>query len=190
MGSAALGNTDRVADATDVRRGALLLIDFQEDFLAPSGRMPVDQGQVQPVLGAAQRAVDEAQHNGDLIVKVGNEFRPSDMIGNLFRHHAAMRGSLGAAWDARIDPPGATYVPKWKSDAFCNPDLAALLEDAHVSQVRLAGLYAKACISATAKGAHRRGISVQVIGDATACSSDKSRRLALDKLRRHGIEIV
>jgi nicotinamidase-related amidase len=183
-------HTGCMSDATDHRRRALLLIDFQEDFLAPSGRMPVDQDQVQPVLEAAQHAVDEAQRNGDLIVKIGNEFRPSDVIGNVFRHHAAMKGSPGAAWDGRIDPSGATYVPKWKADAFCNRDLATLLEEAHVYQIRLAGLYAKACVSATAKRAHKAGLSVQVIGDATACSSDKSRQNALDKLRRVGIEVV
>lgn len=179
-----------MADGTLARRGALLLIDFQEDFLAPNGRMPVDQGQVQPVLEAAHRAVDEAQLVEDLIVKIGNEFKPSDKVGNLFRHHAAMKGSHGAAWDGRIDPPGSTYLSKWRADAFCNPDLFALLEKVNVGQVRLAGLYAKACVSATAKGAHRRGLSVQVIGQATACSSDRSRRVALDKLRRMGIVVV
>jgi nicotinamidase-related amidase len=179
-----------MSDPTDHRRTALLLIDFQEDFLDPSGRMPVDQDQVQPVIEAAQQAVDEARRNGDLIVKIGNEFRASDVIGNVFRHHAAMKGSPGAAWDGRIDPSGATYIPKWKADAFCNPDLAILLEDAHVGQLRLAGLYAKACVTATAKKAHQRGLSVQVIGDATACSSGKSRQNALDKLRRIGIEVV
>jgi nicotinamidase-related amidase len=179
-----------MSDATDHGGRALLLIDFQEDFLAPSGRMPVDQDHVQTMIEAAQRAVDEAQRDGDLVVKVGNEFRPRDVIGNLFRHHAAIKGSPGAAWDVRIDPPGATYLPKWKSDAFCNPDLPALLEEAHVGQIRLAGLYAKACVSATAKGARKRGLSVQVIGDATACSSDKSRQDALDKLRHLEIEVV
>lgn len=184
-------NTSRVAETTNpIHRGALLLIDFQEDFLAPSGRMPVDQGQVQPAIKAARLAVDEARYDGDLIVKIGNEFRPSDVIGNLFRHHAAVRGSPGAAWDGRIDPPEATYVSKWRSDAFCNPDLMALLDEARVGQVRLAGLYAKACVSATAKGARKRGLSVQVISDATACSSDKSRQAALDKLRRVGIEVI
>ncbi len=152
--------------------------------------MPVAQGQVRPVIEAARRAVDDAQANGDLIVKIGNEFRPRDVIGNLFRHRAAMKGSPGAAWDGRIDPPGAIYVPKWKSDAFCNPDLATLLEENRVERVRLAGLYAKACVSATALGARTRGLSVQVIGDATACSSDGSRQAALDKLRRRGIEVA
>lgn len=179
-----------MADTTHPRRKALLLIDFQEDFLAPSGRMPVDQGQVQPAIEAARRAVDEARYDGDLIVKIGNEFRPRDVIGNLFRHRAAVKGSLGVAWDGRIDPPEATYVSKWRSDAFCNPDLMALLNEARVGQVRLAGLYTKACVSATAKAAHKRGLSVQVISDATACSSDRTRRAALDKLRRIGIEVI
>ena len=145
---------------------------------------------MQPALAAACRAVDDARDEGDLIVKIGNEFRRSDVIGNLFRHHAAMKESSGAAWDRRIDPPGATSVAKWRADAFCNPTLMALLEEAGVGQVRLAGLYAKACVTATAKGARRRGLSVQVIGDATACSSDRSRRAALDKLRRIGIAVV
>jgi biuret amidohydrolase len=179
-----------MSEPTDQTSRALLLIDFQEDFLAPNGRMPVNEAQVQPVIAAAQRAVDEAQHNGDLIVKIGNEFRPSDVIGNAFRHHAAMQGSQGATWDSRIDPPGATYLPKWRSNAFCNPDLTTLLEEARVGQIRLAGLYAKACVSATAKAAQKRGLSVQVIGEATACSSDNSRRNALRKLRRGGIEVV
>ena len=183
-------HTAQVTDTTKAKRRALLLIDFQEDFLASEGRMPVDQGQVQPAIEAARRTVGEARDQGDLIVKVGNEFRQRDVIGNLFRHHAAMKGSVGAAWDGRIDPSEAIYVPKWRSDAFCNPELMALLEEERVGQVRLTGLYAKACITATAKGARKRGLSVQVIGNATACSSEKSRQAALDKLRRIGIEVL
>ena len=152
--------------------------------------MPVDQRQVGPAIDAARRAVGGALRDGDLIVKIGNEFRSSAVIANVFRHHAAMEGSPGSAWDGRIDPPGATYLSKWRSNAFCNPDLASLLEGANVSCVRLAGLYAKACVSATAKAARRRGFVVEVIGDATACGSDQSRRRALEKLRRNGIGVI
>jgi nicotinamidase-related amidase len=179
-----------VSSEGDRSRGALLLVDFQRDFLAPDGRMPVDRDQVEPLLAAARRQVEMAEADGDLIVKIGNEFRSSDLIGNLFRHHASMQGSAGSAWDGRIDPPGAAYVAKWKSNAFCNPELGAALAEAQVDRVRLAGLYTKACISATAKAAVGRGLSVQVIAEATACSSDKSRRMALDTLRRMGIDIV
>jgi len=179
-----------MAEPSDATRRALLLIDFQRDFLAPNGRMAVHQGQVDSLIQAAQKAIDEAQARGDLIVKIGNEYPRHDVVGNLFRHHAAIKGSDGAAWDGRVDAAGATYLPKWRSDAFCNPALAALLAEHDVSEVRLAGLYAKACVSATAKSARRRGLSVQVIADATACSSDESRAAALGKLRNLDVEVV
>jgi nicotinamidase-related amidase len=188
--SGAERHTDPVTEGGSGTRGALLLIDFQEDFLAPNGRMPVDQSQIASLLAAAQTLVEAAQASGDLIVKIGNEYRSSDLIGNLFRHHASMKGSVGSAWDGRIDPPGAAYFPKWKSNAFCNAALAAALSGARVDRVRLAGVYTKACVSATAKAARRQGLSVQVIGEATACSSDASRQTALDKLRRAGIDVV
>jgi nicotinamidase-related amidase len=179
-----------MANEDENKHGALLLIDFQEDFLDPNGRMPVDQSQVSTLLAATQQAVDEARVRGDLIIKIGNEFRPKDLVGNLFRHHASIKGSPGASWDSRLDPPTATYIPKWKSNAFSNPELAALLENAQVGHLRIAGLYARACVSATAKAAIGRGLSVQVIGDATACRSNKTRQIALDKLRRIGVDVV
>jgi nicotinamidase-related amidase len=171
-------------------RRALLLIDFQADFLDTRGRMPVNLGHVQPLITATRRAINEARLVDDLIVKLANEFRPKDVIGNLIRHHAAIQGSPGTIWDRRVDPPGALYIAKWEANAFCNPELVTLLEDAHVSEVCLAGLYARACVTATAKSAHQRGFAVRVIGDATACRSDRSRRRALDRLRRAGIEVL
>jgi len=38
-------------------RKALLLVDFQRDFLREGGRMPVARHQIRPVLAAANRAV-------------------------------------------------------------------------------------------------------------------------------------
>jgi nicotinamidase-related amidase len=61
-------------DAAHPRR-ALLLVDFQQDFLADDGRMPVARDQIGPVLAAARAAISQAQRDGDLIVKIGNEFR-------------------------------------------------------------------------------------------------------------------
>jgi nicotinamidase-related amidase len=82
--------------------GALLLIDFQDDFLSDSGRMPVARNQVSAVIAAANAAIDQSQVAGDLILKIGNEFRPSDVVGNAVRHHAAIAGSPGSKWDPRV----------------------------------------------------------------------------------------
>jgi hypothetical protein len=111
-----------VANTDDtVTRRALFLIDFQYDFLSDDGNMPVDRGQVQAVVQAARFAIGRAQGAGDLIIKIGNEFRPSDIVGNALRHRAAIAGSPGADWDPRVDPEDSVYVAKWKSNAFCNP---------------------------------------------------------------------
>ena len=54
----------RARDMTELRAApsqrALLLIDLQDDFLHPYGRMPVCPAQVAPVLAAAGRAAAEA----------------------------------------------------------------------------------------------------------------------------------
>jgi len=173
----------------DTRR-ALLLIDFQQDFLDDDGRMPVARNQVAPVLAATRAAIGQAQRDGELIVKIGNEFRPRDWVGNLLRRHAAVAGSAGTRWDVRADVPGAAYLPKWKSDAFCNPRLQQLLASHGIEQVVLAGLYAGACVTATAKGAMAMGLRVIVLPDAVACRSDSSRQAALEHLVRLGVGLT
>ncbi len=166
---------------------ALLLIDFQCDFLADDGRMPVARDQVEPVLKATRAAVDRAKVRGDLVVLVGNEYKRRDFIGNVLRHHAAVAGSTGAKWDSRFEVDGATYIPKWKSDAFCNPSLRKILIDHGIKRVALAGLFAKACVSATAKSAKAQGFEVFLVQDAIACGSESSRATALERLNNIGI---
>ena len=176
-------------DRSDQRR-ALLLIDFQDDFLADSGRMPVARDQVEPVLAVTRAAISQAQARGDLIVQIGNEFKPHDLVGNLMRRGAAISGRPGTRWDPRFAAPGAVYMAKWKSNAFCNPALEKLLREHRIHGVILAGLYANACVTATAKAALTRGFHVHVLGDAVACSSDTSREAALGRLRGGGAQIV
>lgn len=169
---------------------ALLLIDFQRDFLADDGRMPVARNQVEPVLAATRAAVEQARTNGDLIVKIGNEFRRGDRIGNVLRRHAAVAGSTGTTWDSRADAHGAVYLAKWKGSAYCNPVLQELLAREGVGHATLCGLYARACVTATARAALASGLRVSVLRDAVACRSDASREAALRRLARRGVELA
>ena len=169
---------------------ALLLIDFQDDFLADNGRMPVARDQVGPVLAATRAAIAQAQARGDLIVQIGNEFKPHDLAGNLARRGAAIAGRPGTRWDPRFAAPDAVYVAKWKSDAFCNPALEKLLREHRIQEIAVAGLYAGACVAATAKAALARGFAVHVLGDAVACRSDASREAALGRIRGFGAQVI
>ena len=169
---------------------ALLLIDFQQDFLSEQGRMPVARHQAEPVVAAARQALVQAKANDQIIVAIGNEFRPTDWLMNVLRRRAAVSGSPGTQCDDRLPLDGAIYIPKWASSAFSNPDLLQLLRKLHVGRLDLTGLFARACVSATAKDALRNGFEVRVLENAVACASDRSRAAALRRLRRAGAEVA
>lgn len=177
-------------ESEHVSRRALLLIDFQVDFLTREGRLPVELTQVEPVLTSARRAVEEAQKIGDQVIRIGNEFRPTDRLMNFFRRNASIAGSPGAKWDPRLPIEGSAYFPKWAASAFVNPELDGYLKSGGVQEVALCGLQAKACVAATALEALRRGYRTSVLADATACLSDQSRRRALRRLEAKGVQIV
>lgn len=169
---------------------ALLLIDFQRDFLEPEGRLPVRMSQVSPMLAAAGAAITRYRDAGRPVIAIGNEFRPGDWLMNLLRRHASIAGSAGAAWDPRLPLPADTrYFAKWATGAFINPELEPWLREHGIGTLAIAGLKAGACVSATSRQAMARGFRVVLLGDAIACDSDGSRRRALSRLEQRGAEL-
>ena len=182
-------NTPNATTSKAAGRHALMLIDFQYDFLADDGRMAVARNQVPAFIAAAQLAVASARKAGDPIIAIGNEFRRSDRLMNFFRRGASIAGSAGARWDERLPLDEIEYLPKWASSAFINPALEKWLDANNISSLTLTGLQAKACVTATAKEALRRGFRVRILEDAVACVNDKSRRSALARLKQFGVAI-
>ncbi|HZO80620.1 MAG TPA: isochorismatase family cysteine hydrolase [Candidatus Binataceae bacterium] len=169
---------------------ALLVLDLQVDFLEPNGRMPIAREQIAPVLAAANRAIAAAGGSGMAVVYVGNEFTPWDIPGNWFRHGAALRGTPGAALDPRLRRLGAApYFAKRGGDAFANPALVNFVRTGRITRVVLCGVYADACVSATARGALGRGLRVTVLADAVGAASEAARRRALTGLGSAGVGI-
>ena len=168
----------------------LMLIDFQRDFLEPGGKMPVARNQMDPVIEAAASAMAEARHKGWAIVAVGNAFRPEDRLMNLLRRNASIAGTRGAEWDARLPIDGIAYFDKWQTNAFINPAVRTWLHDHDIKTITMAGLFAKACVSATARAAMAEGFEVRILTDAVACGSDRSRVKACHGLARHGATLV
>lgn len=169
---------------------ALLLVDFQRDFLADDGKMPVARNQVPSVLASAQSYIGTARAAGVPIIKIGNEFKRHDLLGNLLRRRAAIGGTDGTAWDIRVDTPEASYIPKWKPSAFCNPTLQEQLCEAGVNEIAIAGLFASACVTATTKAALKSGLTVLLLAGAIACRTDASRRSAFQHLTHLGAKLL
>lgn len=169
---------------------ALLLLDYQRDFLAQDGRLPIAQNQVRSLIEHTKEAIAVAQQQGYLLIMIGNEFRQNQFLSNLFRRRAAMKGSPGATWDERVLVPHASYLPKWKGNAFSNPELRKVLHEQKITTIVLAGVFAKHCIRATANAATTQGFTVQILASAVGCTSDKSKEMALRSLSKRGVTLI
>jgi DNA-binding transcriptional MerR regulator len=102
-------------------------------------------------------------------------------------HYAKL---AGRAVDGKLPLDGIPFFPKWAESAFVNPDLDTWLQERDVKTLALTGLKANACISSTAKEALRRGYRVQILADAVACGSDRSRARALAQLAGKGVTLL
>ncbi len=171
-------------------RTAVLMLDFQVDFLHAAGRLPVAQYQVAGMLEAANRVIRAADSLGLEVVYIGNEFSAWDIPANWFRCNASVAGRPGARLDDRLVVINDRYFPKKRGDAFSNPRLGAFLQSRDVRHVVLAGVYANACVRCTARGALKRGYRVTVLRDAVAAASDAKREAALRKMQRQGVEVA
>jgi nicotinamidase-related amidase len=169
---------------------ALLLLDYQHDFLASDGRLPIAQNQVRSLIEHTREAIAVAQQQGYLLIMIGNEFRKNQFLSNLFRQRSAMKGSPGAIWDERVLVPHARYIPKWKNNAFSNPELSKVLHEQKITTIALAGVFANQCVRATANAATRQGFTVQILASAVGCASDRSKERALRRLSKRGVTLI
>lgn len=169
---------------------AILALDLQRDFLEPKGRLPVAQHQVDELIRTANAVIEDAARRGTPVIYVLNDFPRRAFVANVFRRWAALSGSRGAELDPRVRVEGDLRAQKHAANAFTNPELDGLLRKLGVKHVVILGVFAPACVRATARGALRNGYRVTVVRDAVAAGSDRSRDKALDRLARDGATIA
>jgi nicotinamidase-related amidase len=170
-------------------RTALVLIDFQNDYLRPEGRMAVAQNQVDPMLNAANAMIEAARKNAIDVIYVRDEFSRFEFVRNLLRNDAALRYEAGSALDPRLDGTAGVYFNKEHGDAFSNSEFGSHLEAHNLGNLIIAGVYAGGSAAATALDAIKRGYKVTVISDAIAGSNDEARDKALAELKGAGAQI-
>jgi nicotinamidase-related amidase len=148
-------------------RSCLLLVDLQERLIAA-------MHEPEPVLKNAGILAIAAKRLGIPIV-VSEQYPKG----------------LGAT-DAGLAKLLAPIAPLAKNDFSCTNDagLAERLESLGRDQAVVAGLEAHVCVLQTALGLPHRGFAPFVVADATTSRAPESRRLALERMARDGVEIV
>jgi nicotinamidase-related amidase len=169
---------------------ALLALDLQRDFIQPGGRLPISREQIPSLIAAMNRAIESAARAGQSIVYTFNAYDLLDPS-NLTRNFAALKGSTGSLLDQRVlHVKPSTDIVKRVPDAFSNPRLAPLLAERGVKRLVVGGVYADACVAATARTALARGFRVTILTDGVGAASDAVRDRACASLARRGAKLA
>lgn len=144
----------------DPSRTALVLVDFQREFL--DGGLPLPE--VAPASARALALLSWARERGLHVVFVQ---QIAAGPGPLFA-----QGSTGAELLAGFEPRADEWlVTKPAAGAFTRTDLARRLADRQVDQLIVAGFMTHLAVDSTARDATVLGLRVVVASDATATRS-------------------
>jgi nicotinamidase-related amidase len=171
-------------------RTALVLLNYQRDYLRADGRMPVAQDQVGGMIKATNKMIAAMRRQPLPIIYTLNEFSPFQPFIDVSQNFSAMRFEAGSALDQRINYLGGVYFSNHEWDAFANSQFDEHLQLTGVGRLVLAGPYPERSILDTAREAKRRGYAVTVISDAVASSDAQRRDAAMQALKGAGIEIM
>ena len=168
---------------------ALVLLNYQGDYLRADGRMPVAQDQVGGLIKATNRMIAAMRQRPMPVIYTINEFSPFEPVSDMGQNFSAMRFESGSALDKRINYLGGVYFSNQEWDAFANPQFDKHLQLIGADHLVLAGTYPERSMLETAREAKRRGYTVTVISDAVASSDAQKRDAALQALKDAGVEI-
>ncbi|QCS66405.1 cysteine hydrolase [Achromobacter denitrificans] len=181
----------------DPRSTALIVVDLQNDFLAPGGAY--DRGgavspqaralpaRVAPVaralkarggfVAASQFTLWPDAHGEPMISPHLRQLRP------FLRKGDFAAGSAGQANVAELD--GLVDVSVWKVaySAFFNTQLDWVLRRAGIANVVIAGIVTNGGVASTARDAHMRDYHVSVLADGCAAPTPAMHDAALADLR-------
>ncbi len=185
---------------------ALLLIDFQRDFVEPGGfgeSLGNDVSMLRAALGPARAVLDAARAKGLFVVHTREGHRPdlADVApAKMRRGDPALRigdeGKMGRLLvrgeyghdivDEVVPIPGEPIVDKPGKGAFYATDLDALLHGRGIRSLLVCGVTTEVCVHTTVREANDRGFDCLVIEDAVGSYFPEFQRVALEMIRAQG----
>jgi ureidoacrylate peracid hydrolase len=180
--SAAL--SDRPPEHVPIGRTALLVVDMVNDFLDPTGVMPV--ADPAPVISATRSLVEGGREAGALPIWIGpGHEEPDD---GLFRKRAVhgIRKTWGAQLHAELPVrEGERVVRKRRYSAFFGTDLDLYLREHDIRRVVVAGVALNICVRSTVHDAFFHGYDVWVVRDACQATGPREEESTLYDIATH-----
>lgn len=184
----------------DPRRTALLMVDLQNDFLAPDGAY-ARGGATNPTAAALPERVAPVatalRARGGLVAASQFTLWPqADGEPIVSPHLKALRpflrrgdfapGSAGQALVSLLAPLAQVLVQKVAYSAFFNTQLDWVLRHAGIDTVAICGMVSNGGVASTARDAHVREYRVLVLEDGCAAFSQAVHEASMADLRTVG----
>ncbi len=185
------------------RHTALVVIDMQNDFIAPEGLIGKegrDVSQAQAMALKLPKLLETARAAGVLVVFVRNVYTTENnfYLSDVWLEQAARKRAGGYtripvcsenSWagdfygDVRPSP-GEPIVTKHRYSAFHNTDLDTILRANGIRTVVLTGVVTNVCVETTAREAFVRDYYVVLVKDGTAAYSQADHEMTVQNVDR------
>jgi nicotinamidase-related amidase len=190
----------------EISTTALVMIDFQRDFVYPGGfgeALGNDTTPLLRALPAAERVLKACREAGMFVIHTREGHRPdlSDCppsklvrgrgkttigdVGPMGR--ILVRGELGHDIVEEVYPiEGEPVVDKPGKGAFYATDLDAILKMKGIKQLIVCGVTTEVCVHTSVREANDRGYDSLVLADAVASYFPEFQRVALEMIKAQG----
>ncbi len=194
-------------DRIDPRTTALIVVDMQNDFVAPGA--PLESPAGRAMVPQLQRALTCCREHGIPVIYTAHVHRRGGYDQGLLAHAPAIGrgvalvdGSPGGAIFPEVAPrDGETVISKHRFSAFYGTDLEIILRGLGVTTVVITGVTTENCCHATARDAFFRDFQVVFLSDATgtgdypdlgygSLSADEVHRATLVILARDTADVI
>ncbi|MDJ0270407.1 MAG: cysteine hydrolase [Aigarchaeota archaeon] len=165
------------AAEVDSRKTALIIVDMQNDFAHPNGRLFVPTAPA--TIPAIKELLDNARKAGVMIIYTQDWHGPNDPEFKIWGEHA-----LANTWGAEIvdelkPEPSDTVVKKLRYDAFYGTPLDHILRLADVENLVIVGTVANICVLHTAGSAALRWFNIYLPIDGISALTDFDMKAAI-----------
>lgn len=177
----------------DVKKTAMLFIEFQNEFCTPGGKLhdavKGTMGENLCMLDNAARVAKEARAAGIKVIHAPISFAPdgSDnpnknlgILAGCFKDQLFTIGSWNAEICEKMTPQPGDVVVRGKKglSAFPGTDLEEQLKANGIETVALGGFMANCCVESTMRDACEKGFNVITLTDCVATTSEEGYKAA------------
>lgn len=190
----------------DSQHTALLMIDFQRDFVYPGGfgeSLGNDTSLLLRAVKPAGRVLEACRAAGILVIHTREGHRPdlSDLPKAKFSRGSApirigergamgrllVRGEHGHGIVDELAPiAGEPVVDKPGKGAFYATDLGAILQDKGITSLVVCGVTTEVCVHTTVREANDRGYEALVLADCVGSYFPEFQRVGLEMIKAQG----